>query len=394
MTSEADWISDDMVAHLLRRIDAHQITSVVTMLPMNNNTAVKTDTTVRWGILATARIASQVASAIAATPGAEVVAVASRSAERAAAWAEQHGVPRSHASYQALLEDDDVDVVYIPLPPSMHAEWTIRSAESGKHVLCEKALAMNAVEGAEMAAACHEHNVQLMDATMWVHHPRAVEMLRPIQNGEIGELRHVASAFSFMIDPYLQSKPSHMAGDPSSETLSLDRIVAHELRFQRSLGGGALFDLGWYNVRVALWAFGAMPARVFATARYQHDVDINLNAIMWYDDDRVATFDCGYDVTRRKWFEVAGTAGSVVCDDFLRPEKIDRPRFWLHDQDGNAAEHVSAPVQQEQCMIDRFCQIVRSGTLESQWPEISVANQRVCDAVAESARTGKVVEIR
>jgi len=355
--------------------------------------AMNTHTTVRWGVLATARIATQVAAAIDAVPGAEVVAVASRSAERADVWAKQHGIDRSHGSYQALLDDDEVDVIYIPLPPSMHAEWTVRCAEAGKHVLCEKALAMNAVEGEEMAAACRENRVQLMDATMWVHHPRSADMMRPIRNGEIGELRHVASAFSFMIEPYLKGKPSHMAGDPRSGSLSLDAIMAHEMRFQRALGGGALFDLGWYNVRVALWAFGAVPARVFATARYQHGVDVNLNAIMWYDDERVATFDCGYDVTRRKWFEVAGTAGSIVCDDFLRPEKVDRPRFWLHDQEGGAAEHVSAAVQQEQCMIDRFCQLVRSGTPDASWPTISIANQRVCDALAESARTGKIVEI-
>jgi len=350
--------------------------------------------TVRWGILGTARIATQVAGAIGATPGAEVAAVASRSTKRAEIWAKQHGVARSYGNYWAMLDDEGLDAIYIPLPPSMHAEWTIRCAEAGKHVLCEKALAMNASEGEEMAAACRENDVQLMDATMWVHHPRAADMLRPIQNGTIGELRRVTSAFSFMIEPYLKNNPPHMAGDPQTGSVSFDRIVANELRFQRGLGGGALFDLGWYNVRVALWAFGDLPSRVSATARYRYDVDINLSATMWYDDDRVAAFDCGYDVSRRKWFEVVGTAGSVVCDDFLRPWDVERPRFWIHHESGQPQEHVSAAPIQEQCMIDRFCQIVRSGELDASWPSITIANQRVCDAVAKSARSGEIVEVQ
>ena len=164
-------------------------------------------TTVRWGILSTARIATKVASAIHATAGAEVTAVASRTKERAELWAREHNVGNSYGNYEALVEDEQLDAIYVPLPPSMHAEWTIRCAEAGKHVLCEKPLAMSAAEAQEMADACRANNVQLMDATMWVHHPRASDMLAPIQNGTLGELRRVTSAFSFDIEPYLNNKP-------------------------------------------------------------------------------------------------------------------------------------------------------------------------------------------
>jgi predicted dehydrogenase len=353
----------------------------------------KPNKTVRWGILGTARIASKIAHAITATEGAEVVAVASRSSERAAVWAAQHGISDSYGTYQALLDDDRIDVVYIPLPPSLHAEWTIRTAESGKHVLCEKPIALNVSQAEEMAVACRENNVQLMDATMWVHHPRASDMLRVIQDGTLGDLRRITSAFSFLIESYLQQKPPHTACGSENGELTLDKIIAHEFRFQRHLGGGALLDTGWYCVRVALWAFGCLPSQVFATARYRNDVDINLSALMWYEDERIATFDCGYDLAARKWLEVVGTKKSLVCDDFLNPWNPERPRYWLHGDMGLSEECFSLPLIQEHCMIGKFCEIVRSDQLDSVWPNSSIANQRICDAIGESARQGKVVAI-
>ena len=228
---------------------------------------------------------------------------------------------------------------------------------------------------------------------MWGHHPRADEMLQRIQDGSLGELRRVTAAFGFDIKPYLQQKPPHAARNSQTGAATLESIVAHEYRFQRELGGGALLDTGWYCARVALWALGCLPRQVFATARYDHDVDINLSALMWYDNERMASFDCGYDLAVRKWFEVAGTKASLVCDDFLSPCDPDRPRFWLRGENGQSDEFISPPRLQEQCMIESFCRIVRSGELESAWPAIAIANQRMCDALGASARTGTVVVI-
>jgi len=275
----------------------------------------------------------------------------------------------------------------------MHAEWTIRAAGAGKHVICEKPIAMNAAEAEEMAAACREHNTQLMDATMWVHHTRSADMLRSIKDGTLGEMRRVTTAFGFMIAPYLTQKPPHMARDPNTGEASLERVMHHELRFRRELGGGALLDTGWYCVRVVLWAYGELPREVFAKARYRNDVDVNLSGLMWYDTDRVASIDCGYDLASRKWFEVTGTEGTLVCDDFLGPVNPDRPRYWLHEQPGAANETISAPEVQEQNMVHNFNQIIRSGQLDVHWPNVSIANQRICDALDKSARSGKVVAI-
>jgi len=322
---------------------------------------------VHWGVLSTARIATKVSAAIRAAKGAELLAVGSRSKPRAAAWAAEHHASRIYGSYIEVLEDDDVDAVYIPLPPSMHKEWTIKAAERGKHVLCEKPLAMNADESREMAAACRANGVQLMDGVMWVHHPRTTDMYRPIKEGTLGELRRVTSA--------------------------LDVIPEEDLRLSRELGGGALLDLGWYCVRASLWAFSDMPQRVYGTAKYYNDVDLSFSGIMWFDGDRIASFDCGFNAGMRKWFEVAGTKGSLVCDDFTKAWDEAKPRFWLHDGSGKSNEQLSAPPIQEVCMIEEFCRIVQSGNLVERWPSTAIATQIVCDALDASARSGNVITV-
>jgi predicted dehydrogenase len=331
----------------------------------------ETTKTVRWGVMGTARIATKVGKAIHQADGAELAAIASRNSERAGDWAAEHGAGRSYGNYESLLDDDELDALYIPLPPSMHLEWVVRAAERGKHVLCEKPLAMNAAEAAEMAAACREHGVQLMDGVMWLHHPRTAVMRQAVRDGKLGQLRRVTSAFSF----------------------HWDEVPMQDIRMQRELGGGCLGDLGWYCAGATLWAMGGMPERVCATARYLNDVDINFSAVLWYDNDRTASFDCAFDTTWRKWFELAGTHGSLVCDDFVNPWKIDKPRFWLHDADGRPTEHVCEPLIQEVCMIEDFCKLVRSGDLDFRWPNTAVATQRVCDALDEAARSGSVVEL-
>ncbi|MEQ8785617.1 MAG: Gfo/Idh/MocA family oxidoreductase [Pirellulaceae bacterium] len=327
---------------------------------------------IRWGILGTARIASRVVGpAIRAAEGSQLAAIASRSPERAEAWAGEHGAERSYVGYEALLDDPAIDAVYIPLPPSLHAEWTIRAAERGKHVLCEKPLAPSLAEAEQMTAACRRHGVQFMDGQHWLHHPRTTDMRARILGGELGVVRRVTSAFAW----------------------NWDELVLDDLRMQRALGGGSLLDLGWYCVTAALWAFDAMPERVWATGRYVNDVDVSLSAVLWFPGDRVASFDCAFDLMLRKWFEIAGNRGSLVCDDFPRAWNIDKPRFWIHGGEGKASEHVAAPLVQEVCMIEAFTRGIRSGTLNEDWPRQAVDVQRVCDALDRAARSGSVVNL-
>ncbi len=326
---------------------------------------------VRWGILGTARIAARVCAAMRVADGAVAAAVASRDAGRARRWAAEHGTERSYGSYRELLDDGEIDAVYLPLPPALHAEWTVRAAEAGKHVLCEKPLAASVAEAERMVAACRASGVQLMDGMMWKHHPRTAMMRRHLERGELGEPRRVTAAF----------------------TLSWEPLPEDDIRFQRELGGGVLGDLGWYCVAAALWAFGELPERAWATARWFREVDANLSGFLWFPGERVASFDCGFDTVARRWFEIAGTRGSIVCDDFVRPQRLDKARYWLHDADGNGREHLAPPVVQEVAMIERFSALVADGELDERWPAEAAAIQRVCDALLEAARRGEAVAV-
>ena len=325
---------------------------------------------VRWGILSTANIATKVARAIHLAKNADLVAVASRTKEYAVAWGKAHDVSRAYGTYDALLADASLDAIYIPLPPSLHAEWTIKAAEHGKHVLCEKPLAANADEAAAMMDACRQNGVQLMDGVMWVHHERTAQMKEKLTDGTLGKLRRVTSAFTF----------------------NWDTIPTGNIRAMKEFAGGSLGDLGYYCICSILWAFDDMPTQVFATARYEVGVDFNLAGILWFSGERIATFDCGFDTGLRKWFEVAGTRASIVCDDFTVPTSEDTARFWIHGPDGNEQNTVGACIQ-EVAMIERFSQIVQSGNLEGQWTEVAVNTMRICDALLESHQREEIVKL-
>ena len=221
-----------------------------------------------------------------------------------------------------------------------------------------------------MFAACKANGVQFMDGTMWSHHPRTAEMKAVLKSGKLGRLRRITSAFTVNI-----------ADTPE------------QIRFNPALGGGAIYDLGWYCVRAALWAFDELPQRVYATGEYHRGVDINAAVMMWFSNQRTAAFDCGFDMGLRKWFEVAGDEGSLVCDDFLAPTNIDAPRFWTHDENGNSDTHLSAGVVQQTEMVQRFCEIVCTGTLEERWFSESLDTQRVVDALMKSLELKREVEV-
>lgn len=329
---------------------------------------------VRWGILGTARITAKVVPAMIASQHAEIAGIASRSLDKATDFAKTYSAAKTFEGYDALLQDDEIDAVYIPLPPNMHREWTIKAAEAGKHVLCEKPLGLNAAECEEMWAACKENNVQLMDGVMWYHHPRCRAMLDMVQKADtpIGELRRVTSAFTFCWHD----------------------IPENEFRTSRKFGGGSLYDLGWYNVGLTLQVLkGEIPQRVWGTARYRGDIDMNFAGIMYYDNDRIASFDCGFDTGMRKWMEVAGTHGNLVCDDFVLPWPAKSFRFWTHDEEGNAETHEVEPTNQIVHMIDDFCEVVQSGKLNDFWPQLSINTQKICDLLDQSAREERPIDV-
>ncbi len=334
----------------------------------------KADQPIRWGVLGAARITSKVAPAMKEARGSQLEAIAARDINRAQEWAKTYGAPIVHASYEALLDDPNVDAVYIPLPPHLHHEWTIKAAEKGKHVLCEKPLALSSTEVQEMWAACREHNVQFMDGVMWHHHPRTKAMLDYIHSGKLGVPRRMTSAFTFCWPqvPELDKEP----------------------RLHRDMGGGSLYDLGWYTVGATILAFKGLPERVYATARWHNDVDMNLSAIMWYSDNRMASFDCGFDTTFREWMEVSGTESTLVCDDFVQPNPlVDSHRFWTHKNEGAAETHKFEKTNHIVHMIENFCDDIRSGKLNTARPQLSLEVQYLCDLILESARKEQPLKV-
>ena len=187
----------------------------------------------RWGVLSTANIAvRKVIPGIQRADRCEVVAIASRDPQRASRFASAHGIARAHGSYEALLSDPDVDAVYIPVPNHLHARWTVEAARAGKHVLCEKPLAMDGEEATQMAEACRSHGVRLMEAFMYRLHPSWEAVRQLVASGRIGDLCSVQTWFSYFNDD-----------------LSNIRNIAET-------GGGALYDIGCYPINLSRMLFG------------------------------------------------------------------------------------------------------------------------------------------
>ncbi|GMV05118.1 MAG: hypothetical protein AMXMBFR53_13980, partial [Gemmatimonadota bacterium] len=233
----------------------------------------------RWGVLGTANIGrAAVNPAIRASSNGELVAVASRDGERARAFAAEHAIPRALGSYEALVEDPEVDALYVPLPNSLHREWTVRAARAGKHVLCEKPLALTEAECREMAAVAEEHGTLLMEAFMYRFHPRTERVLALVREGALGPIRAIRSAFTFRL-----TRPDN-------------------IRLRPELGGGALMDVGCYCVNASRTLAGAEPAEVQAQANWtEGGVDGELAGILRFPDGLLAHFDCALTVERREY---------------------------------------------------------------------------------------------
>lgn len=323
---------------------------------------------VRIGIMGTAKIARTVVPHMIASEVAAVVAVASRDIEKARQFAAEFGIESAYGTYDELLSASEVDAVYIPLPPSMHCEWTLKAVSAGKHVLCEKPLAVHTSEARQMIDAAVHQQVVLLDAVMWYHTARAAAIREIVVSGQLGDVRQVTSAFTF---------PGQGMADDN-------------LRFSASLGGGSLLDLGWYCIGMTLWMLQSLPDRVFATAQWRNGIDMRMNGILWFPDNRMASFESGFDAVRRRWMEIAGTDAAVVCDDFTRPWKADKPRFWMHNADGTSDQNLVPHPPIERCLVDAFCQLIHVGNTEHDWLTLSLQTQQVCDALLRSAHSGEV----
>jgi predicted dehydrogenase len=325
---------------------------------------------VRWGILSTANIG--VRKVIPATQKAErceVVAIASRDGERAARTAAELGIPRAHEGYDSLLSDPDVDAVYIPLPNSEHAAWTIAAARAGKHVLCEKPLAMTAAEAEEMVRACANEGVLLMEAFMYRLHPSWEAARDLVASGRIGRVRAVQSWFSYFND------------DPGN------------IRNVPELGGGALYDIGCYCINLSRMLFGGEPTGIEASVtRDATGTDVLTSAILAFDDD-VAVFTCSTRAEPDQRVHIYGTEGRIsIGIPFNIPP--DRPAQITVTAGGDPpvspdSETLTfAAADEYTIQAERFANAVLDGRPLPIPPEDAIGNLRVIDAIFRAGGPG------
>ncbi|MDG5760582.1 Gfo/Idh/MocA family oxidoreductase [Natronococcus sp. A-GB1] len=326
-----------------------------------------------FGIIGTAGIARKsVLPAIDASEHA-VGAVASRDAERARAFADEFDIPRSYGAYQELLEDGGIDAVYIPLPNAAHAEWTIRAADAGLDVLCEKPLAIDADQARDVAAHCEDRGVTLMEAFMYRYHPRterAIELARE----EVADVRSVSAAFKFPL-----------FDDPDNVRLDPDNV-----RLDPDLAGGSLMDVGCYAVSAARQFLGE-PDRVYA---HIHDsrgagVDTELAGILEYDDGASARIASGFDTQKVQRYRVEAANGWLEVEDAF-DASLDEPLELEYRIDGRHAVETFDPVDHYRLQVERFADCVESGARARTDADEAVANMRVIDALYESAERGEL----
>lgn len=323
----------------------------------------------RWGILGVAKINERLLPAFAQAENAQLLAIASRSLEKAQVAARAAAIPRAHGSYEALLADPDIDAVYIPLPNHLHAEWTRKAADRGKHVLCEKPLCPTAAEAGDLIAYCKTRGIALMDGFMWPHHPRTALLRQFLDQGSIGAVRHVTGTFTFPLD-----------------------LGPANIRLSAEMGGGSLLDVGCYPVFGIRWAMRAEPVRVWASARMEQGVDLSLLGALWFADGRTASFDCGFTHPLRQWLEIVGTTGTVTVPEMWLPPP--RALFQVRREGGNHVEEMGVEGRDQIVqMIEDFSRAVLEKKPPAPAPEEAVMTLRVLDALIRSAREGRPVDL-
>jgi len=326
---------------------------------------------VRWGVLGAAKIAvEKVIPAMQRGEWSKVVGLASRDARVAARVARELGIEKSYGSYEELLADPDIEAVYNPLPNHLHVPWTLKAAEAGKHVLCEKPIAMSAAEARLLVEARDRTGVKMQEAFMVRTHPQWAAARELVYSGRIGELRSIESVFS-----YFNRDPSNIRNIPAA-------------------GGGALLDIGCYPVHISRFIYGAEPRRVLGLVERDPEMktDRLTSALLEFETGRAA-FTCSTQLVPHQRVELLGTRGRVEIEvPFNAPP--DRPTRILLDEGsalgGANAETIEfAPCDQYTIQGDLFARAVREGTGQPIPLEDAVGNMAVIDALFRSAESGR-----
>jgi len=321
---------------------------------------------IRWGVLSTAKIGMEkVIPAIQNASNCEVVAIASRDQQRAEDASESLGIESAYGSYQEMLDEPDVDAVYIPLPNDLHTEWVLKAAAAGKHVLCEKPISLTSRDAAVMARICADAGVLLQEAFMYRHHPIWVEAVRLVRSGGIGDLQAVQSWFSYYND------------DPEN------------IRNQTEHGGGAVMDIGCYNISLSRLLFDDEPDSVRAEIRREPNlgVDIVTSAVLSFPGGGQSTFTCSMRSFPFQRVLVVGTEGKIEIEiPFNIPPDVET-RIHLTNADTPEGGQTLRfpPADQYEIQAEMFAAAIRNGSVAPVPPADAIANMATIEAVLASA---------
>lgn len=332
------------------------------------------DRPLRWGVLSTSRFAEQTfLPSIRKCADVEVAAVASRDHAKALAFADRNGIATGHGSYEELLADPSIDVVYVPLPGAMHVEWTRRAAEAGKHVLCEKPLAMNAPEAATLLALAER--VHIAEGFMVRFHPQWAATRDLVRRGDLGRVSHMHAAFSY------------------------NNTDAGNIRNIAEVGGGALYDIGCYTIVAARWFMDAEPIRVAATMTIDPEfgTDRLTTALLDFGDGRTCTMQVSTQTVAHQRVHVFGYRARLeIAIPFNQPTE-GPTTYLLHDGSsthGLDATAVEVPAADQYALqAAAFCRRVREEAPTTAPLLDAIANMKVIDAVFRSAAGGAFEQV-
>jgi predicted dehydrogenase len=320
---------------------------------------------VKWGIVSTADINRKVIPGAHASDRVDLVAVASREAARAEAYAREWEIPRAYSSYEDLLADPEIEAVYISLPNTLHVEWSIKALEAGKHVLCEKPFTRHPEEAEEAFDVAQREGRLLSEAFMYRHNPQTAKLVELVRDGAIGELRVIRSAFSYGL------------------------YDADNIRLRTDVEGGALMDVGCYTVSGSR-LLGGEPERVWGEAWYgPSGTDWVFAGILRFPENVIATFDCGTALPERDELEAIGSEGSLFLDD---PWHCKVPIIELRR--GEEVELIELdPVDSYRLELENVSDAIRGEAELLLGREDALGQARALEALHRSATTGAAVSL-
>lgn len=326
-----------------------------------------TNKVLHWGLLSTARINRALIPPLRVSKRNQLLAVASRTQESADTYAREWKIPRAHGSYEALLADPEIDVVYISLPNHLHAPWTIKAVEAGKHVLCEKPLALSAEEVDEVQAAARRHGRVVMEAFMYRHHPQTLKVQELVKSGSLGEVKLIRGSFSFVLS---------REGD---------------VRLDPAMGGGSIWDIGCYPISYARSVLGENPLEVFGWQVIgPTGIDDTFVGQMRFANDAIAQFDSSFVIPFHAFMEIVGSEGTLNIPRPFKPE----PDEKIYLTRGDKTETMK--IKGHELYLGEV-ENMADAILLGQEPRISLddsrANVAVISALLESARAGKPVQV-